>query len=242
MSYYDFYDYKYVTVAEKQAMAKRSIQKAAKKGIQYHPIQIAGTGKKRDTSSSWWGKAWNKNMEQYSDYENRLPRGKSYIRNGMVIDLQIHKGKVTGKVQGTSTKPYSVTITIDPLSKERQKKIQERCEFGISSIESLVDGQFPKELQDLFTAKDGLFPSPKEIHFSCSCPDGAHLCKHVAAVMYGIGVRLDEKPLLFFELRGIDPNSLVEKVITNRLESMLKNVDRPSERILDVDINEMFGI
>lgn len=242
MSYSNYYDYKYVTVAQKQALAKKSIQKAAKKGIKYHPIIVAGNGTKRDTSSSWWGKAWNDNMEQYSDYANRLPRGKSCIRNGMVVDLQIHEGQVTGKVQGTSTKPYSVTITIDPLSKELQKKIQDRCEFGISSVEALVNGQFPKELQDLFTARDGLFPSPQEIHFKCSCPDGAHLCKHVAAIMYGIAVRLDEEPLLFFQLRGIDPQSLVEKVITNRLESMLENCNRPSERILDADISELFGI
>lgn len=242
MSYYNYHNYKYTSIAEKQAKAKQSIQRAAKKGIEYHPIHAAEMGSKRGIASIWWGKAWNDNMEQYSDYENRLPRGKSYIRSGMVIDLQIHKGQVTGKVQGTSARPYSVTITIDPLTKERQKEIQERCEFGISSVEALVNGQFPKELQDLFTAQGGLFPSPKEIHFKCSCPDGAHLCKHVAAIMYGIGIRLDEEPLLFFELRGIDPKSLVEKVVANRLESMLKNSSRPSERILDVDVSELFGI
>ena len=105
-------------------------------------------------------------------------------------------------------------------------------------------GEFPKELQDLFTAKEGLFPSPSEIKFHCDCPDGAYLCKHVAAVMYGIGIRLDQKPLLLFELRGLDPKSLVEKAIANRLESMLKNVDRPSGRILDaqVNTNELFGL
>ncbi len=244
MSYYDNSYYKTPSVSELQAKARKSIERAKKKGVIYDPIVVPGTGSQRKLCTSWWGKAWCSNMEQYSDYANRLPRGQRYCRNGMVIDLQIEKGVVHAKVQGSDRTPYDITITIKPLSQKAIKAIQERCEFGISSLETLVAGEFPKELQDLFTAKEGLFPSPSEIKFHCDCPDGAYLCKHVAAVMYGIGIRLDQKPLLLFELRGLDPKSLVEKAIANKLESMLKNVDRPSGRILDaqVNTNELFGL
>lgn len=238
MSYYGYGFRPYVSVAKQQTMAEKAIKAAKKKGIIYEPVIAKG----RNFCSSWWSQAWCDNLEQYSDYENRLPRGRSYLRNGLVIDLQISKGEIRAKVQGKTSKPYNIVVCIDPLKKEAVERIQQRCEFGITSLDALINGEFPRELQDLFTSKEGLFPTPREIHFDCSCPDGAYLCKHIAAVMYGVAVRLDEKPLLFFELRGIDPQSLVEKAIENRLELMLKNKDRPSSRILQGDVSDLFGI
>ena len=98
-------------------------------------------------------------------------------------------------------------------------------------------------MQELFQGKDGLFPTPKEISFSCSCPDWALMCKHVAAVLYGVGVRLDEQPLLFFELRGIDAGRFIDVTLANRVEQMLANADCKSPRIIsDADAGALFGV
>ena len=138
----------------------------------------------------------------------------------------------------------SITVLIDKLSKERWDKVIDLCNHRIDTLEQLVAGSFPKELEVLFKErKYGLFPSPKEIHFDCSCPYWASMCKHVAAVLYGIGARLDTDPMLFFELRDIDSMELVKKSMESKLDSMLKNADKRSERKLaDKDVFDLFGI
>ena len=95
-----------------------------------------------------------------------------------------------------------------------------------------LNGDFPESLKDIFLGQGGLFPQPREISFNCSCPDWAMMCKHVAATLYAIGTRLDEEPLLFFTLRGIEMDPFVDVVVHNRIESMLSNVDKPSSRII----------
>jgi uncharacterized Zn finger protein len=238
MSYYGFSPY--VLVAEKKAKSLKALAKlkAKNKGIQ--PITIEG----RTLAKSWWGKAWNQNLESYADYSNRISRGRDYVRNNAVLDLKITKGEVRAIVQGSSNKPYTITVLIDKLGKERWDKVIDLCNHRIDTLEQLVAGSFPKELEVLFKErKYGLFPSPKEIHFDCSCPDWASMCKHVAAVLYGIGARLDTDPMLFFELRDIDSMELVKKSMESKLDSMLKNADKRSERKLaDKDVFDLFGI
>lgn len=156
----------------------------------------------RQIVHSWWGKAWCENLERYADYESRLDRGKRYVRTGAVIDLKIKKGKILARVQGTRKTPYKTEIRISPLSEEKCQTIIKKCGQRLDTLEKLLSSDFPEEMKELFQSRNGLFPSPKEISFQCSCPDWALMCKHVAAVLYGVGVRLDENPLLFFELRG----------------------------------------
>lgn len=232
--------YRQLSAEELREKARKSAASASKKGRRYEPLVVQSTGRKLCTS--WWGQAWCDNLESYSDYFNRLPRGKRYVRSGAVIDLVISEGVVKAKVQGSRVKPYTVTIKIDPLPEKSRKIIEERCISGIQSLEDLMAGKFPKDMQDLFRSQDGLFPSPSQIHFDCSCPDWAYMCKHVAAVMYGIGVKLDENPFLFFELRQINPEKLVQKAVANKLEAMLENADRPSKRILKEDPDQLFGL
>jgi len=231
---------KNVTAAEKKEKANRSIAKLKKKDPSIEPIIIEG----RTLVKSWWGKAWNLNLESYADYENRIARGKSYVRNNMVLDLRINKGKVMAKVQGSRAKPYYVEILIDALSDEKWEYVTSLCNHSIDSLEQLIEGKFPKELDVLFKEKKyGIFPSPKEIQFNCSCPDWASMCKHVAAVLYGIGSRLDSNPMLFFELRDIDSQELVKKSVEQKLESMLKNASKKSKReIAEKDISDIFGL
>jgi uncharacterized Zn finger protein len=231
---------KYISAAEKKEKANKSIAKFKKKNPDIEPVIIEG----RTLAKSWWGKAWNLNLESYADYENRINRGKSYVRNNMVLDLKITKGKVTAKVQGTRAKPYDVEILIDALNNEKWKQVTALCNNRIDSLEQLIEGKFPKELDVLFKEKKyGIFPSPKEIRFDCSCPDWASMCKHVAAALYGIGARLDSNPMLFFELRDIDSKELVRKSVEQKLDSMLKNAGKKSKReIAEKDVSDIFGL
>jgi len=238
MAYYDGYEY--VTVAEKKAKAQKSLEKLKKKNPDMAPVIING----RSLAKTWWGKAWNDNLESYSDYSNRIGRGRSYVRNGAVLDLKIISGKISALVQGSRAKPYQVDIAIEPLSKNTWDTITKACEGKIDSLQELLDGKFPKALADLFTAQGkGLFPAPKEICFDCSCPDWATMCKHVAAVLYGVGARLDENPALFFILRNVNIDELVSKAIEQKTETLLKKSGRKSGRVIsDGDIPAMFGI
>lgn len=238
------YDYgsgfpEYVTVAEKKARNQKAIEKLKKKDSDISPVVISG----RKLARTWWGKAWNDNLEKYSDYSNRIGRGSSYVRNGAVLDLKIVPGRVTALVQGSKKKPYQIDITIQPLGKNTWEAITKACEGKIESLQELIEGKFPEALNELFTAKGkGLFPAPKEISFGCSCPDWASMCKHVAAALYGVGVRLDENPALFFVLRNVNIDELVSKAISQKSETLLKKSGRKSSRVIDDDISAMFGI
>ncbi|MBN2221793.1 MAG: SWIM zinc finger family protein, partial [Vallitaleaceae bacterium] len=198
----------------------------------------------RTLAKSWWGKAWNLNLESYADFHNRIARGRSYVRNHTVLDLKISKGLVMAKVQGSRVKPYEVTVQIDALDQKKWNQVVALCNHRVDSLEQLAEGSFPKELEVLFQdRKYGMFPSPKEIHFDCSCPDWASMCKHVAAVLYGIGARLDQNPMLFFELRSLNGDELIRKSMEKKLESMLQNAGKKSKRaISEEEISDLFGI
>lgn len=233
--------YSQPSAAELRRKAKESLQTAKKRGRKYEPI-VAKT-KRGEVCTSWWGQAWCNNLEKYADYASRLERGKGYVRSGAVVDLQIHNGRVLAKVQGRRKTPYNVEIKIGRLSEESVQSIVDRCSARIDSMEKLVSGEFPEELKDIFTLEGGLFPTPREISFSCSCPDWAVMCKHVAAVMYGIGIRFDENPFYFFNLRGIDVDKFINVALESKVEQMLQNADCRSERIIEDDIiSELFGV
>lgn len=238
-SYWDQTYYPQPTESEIHSRAAQTARKASIKGQTLHPVVLSG----RTIAKSWWGKAWCQNLEQYADFETRLPRGQKYVRSGAVVDLQIQKGKITARVQGTRRTPYKIEIRISPLSQQRCDEIMDRCTTRVDTLENLLSGSFPESMKDVFLGDGGLFPTPREISFSCSCPDWAVMCKHVAAALYGVGARLDEDPTLFFSLRGIDTGRFVDVVIANRVEAMLSNVNRPSRRILqDADLTELFGV
>lgn len=237
---YDDEFYEYVPVSEKRRLAQKSIEKLKKKNPDLSPVII--TGKK--LAVTWWGKAWNDNLESYSDYSNRIGRGRTYVRNGAVLDLKMTQGKISALVQGSTSKPYQVTITIQPLSKDVWEAITKDCAGKIDSLHELIEGKFPKALSDLFTTKGkGLFPAPKEIVLNCSCPDWANMCKHVAAVLYGVGARLDDDPTLFFMLRNVNIDELISETINKKSHSLLEKSKAKSRRVIDdTDISGMFGI
>jgi uncharacterized Zn finger protein len=239
--YYDGYGYpRYVSVAEKRARARRKLEQLRKKQPGIHPVVIEGNALAR----TWWGKAWNSNLSKYADYANRVGRGRSYVRHGAVLDLQIGPGQVKALVQGSRDSPYTITIKIKPIGESVWKEIKAACEGQLASLQELLEGRFPKGLAELFTAKgSGLFPSPKEIDFHCSCPDWAYMCKHVAAVLYGIGTRLDEDPSLFFVLRKVKMDDLITQAIRDQSARLLKQAKKKTSRVIDdADLEDVFGI
>src|SRR3954451_20781454 len=204
MSYYFFASQPYVSVAQKRRRSELARKKLQKKGQCIAPVCIEG----RKIATSFWGESWCANLERYSDYESRLPRGRSYVRNGSVLDLQIAKGEVVALVSGSDL--YKTKITIAPVAARRWKAICRDCAGSIDSLVELLQGRLAKGVMDRVCREgDGLFPSPGEIKLSCSCPDWADMCKHVSAVLYGVGARLDEKPQLLFVLRDVDENELI---------------------------------
>ena len=237
--YWDGGTYSQPTASELKRRSEASRKSAEKKGKALEPVVIQG----RTIARSWWGKAWCANLERYADFESRLDRGKRYVKTGAVIDLKIDKGKLSARVQGSRKTPYKVEIRISPLSEERCQEIIAACGRKVENLEKLLAGDFPEELKELFAQKNGLFPAPKEISFSCSCPDWALMCKHVAAALYGVGARLDEDPSLFFTLRGIEMGRFIDVAIANRVELMLQNATQPSERIIaEGEVLGLFGV
>ena len=239
MGYWSYYP-RYVTIAEKKAKAVRKLKQLKKKNPDIEPILLEG----RSIARTWWGKSWNLNLERYADYSNRIGRGRSYLRHGAVLDLRIDSGKVESLVQGTRSKPYSVGIKIKAINKKTWQGIKADCKGKLDSLQELLAGKFPKALGEIFTARgEGLFPSPKEIEFSCSCPDWAYMCKHVAATLYGIGARLDEDPALFFKLRKVKMKDLITQAVEDETRKLLKKAKKKTGRIIaESDIADVFGI
>ncbi len=236
MSRYSFYP-PYVPVAERKRKAAAAAKKlSAKSGRALAPVTLAT----KKIAATFWGKAWCDNLEAYSDYENRLPRGRTYVRNGSVIDLQITNGKVEALVQGSSL--YKIAIGFKPLAPKCWTDFKTRSAGKVTNLLDLLQGRLSKEILTNLTARDtGLFPAPKEIELGCSCPDWADMCKHVAAVLYGVGARLDEKPELFFTLRGVKMEELLSAA-TATATTPLAGASAPGQGLEDSALSEIFGV
>jgi uncharacterized Zn finger protein len=225
----------YVTVAERRRRAVLAMAKLTKKGHSVAPVVIDG----RAIASTFWGKAWCENLESYRDFENRLPRGRTYVRNGSVLDLRIAPREVTAMVSGSSI--YRISVSIDTVAKPHWRSICKDCAGGIDSLVELLQGRLSQGVMERICRQGlGLFPGPKEIRFKCSCPDYAFMCKHVAAVLYGIGARLDQQPELLFRLRAVDEKDMLVG-IDNSLP-MTKSGPAAGKVLEADDLSAMFGL
>ncbi len=196
----------YVPVAARRLKTERALAKLQKTGQVLSPV----TANRGAIAKSFWGKAWCQNLERYSDYTNRLPRGRTYLRNGSVIDLKIGPGEANALVMGSSL--YRVSVKIAEVAGAHWQAIARDCARSIDTLVELLQGQLSTSVMERISrAGTGLFPTPKEISFSCSCPDSAAMCKHVAATLYGIGARLDADPELLFGLRKVDAKELIAR-------------------------------
>jgi uncharacterized Zn finger protein len=235
---YDYYSYgfrPYVSVAARRARAARELATLRKNGRTISPVAIEG----RKIARTFWGEAWCDNLERYSDYVNRLPRGRTYVRNGSVVDLQVGPGLVSALVSGSAI--YDVQVRVGPVPRARWSAICKDCSGAIDSLVELLQGRFSKGVMTRLCEREvGLFPSPKEILFRCSCPDWASMCKHVAAVLYGIGARLDHQPELLFTLRKVDHQDLIAAAGS---ELATKGKRPAGTKVLaSGDLSEIFGI
>ncbi len=233
MSWHQFRPY--VSVAKRRQQAAMTAKKMAKQGQALSPVQPEG----RAIATTFWGLAWCTNLESYSDYSNRLPRGRTYLRNGSVIDLQIAPALITGLVQGSSL--YKIRIQIESLPGSRWKSFCADSAGKVTSLLDLLQGRLSKGvLEAIARPADGLFPTSKQIKMSCSCPDSAGLCKHLAAVLYGVGTRLDEKPELFFTLRSVDMKDLISAATASATQSSA--IQRGNRSLEGEDLSALFGV
>lgn len=231
---------KYMSVGEREELACAALERLRRSRPDISPVTIAG----RALALTWWGKAWNRNLESYADYAYRIQRGRSYVRHQAVLDLRVRPGLVEALVQGGEAKPYKITITIKPLEPDAWQRIISASGGAIDSLSELLEGEFPKALADLFTGHDaGLFPSPKDIALRCDCPDWAAMCKHVSAALYGVGARLDDNPALFFVLRGVNVEDLISRAVSEKSAKLLEKSGTKSRRVIEEpDLETLFGI
>lgn len=220
----------YVSVAQRRRAAASMAKVEAKKGRALLPVHITG----RAIATTFWGKAWCQHLEKFSDYSNRLPRGRTYARNGSVIHLEIDTGSIKAMVSGSYT--YHISIAIKPLPDKKWQALKAQCAGGIDSALELLQGKLSNNVMQTMCDKDnGLFPKPAEIQLNCDCPDWAALCKHLAAVLYGVGARLDQSPELLFVLRGIDYQELISADLAIDTSATVVQLD-------DNDLSAIFGI
>jgi uncharacterized Zn finger protein len=206
-----------------------------KKGINIQPVEIEG----RKIARTFWGEAWCDHLESFSDYENRLPRGRTYVRNGSVCHLEIREGEVQAKVAGSEL--YNLHIRIKTLPAKKWTAMKQRCAGRVGSLLELLQGKLSNHVMQVVTdRKQGLFPLPREISLDCDCPDWAVMCKHVAAVLYGVGARLDEQPELLFKLRGVDHEELIDADAEAAVSAATSR--GRSKRLSDDDLSDVFGI
>lgn len=217
------------------AAKKRAAKRASRAGRQPEPVRMAG----RDIAKTFWGRSWCRSLEGFSDFANRLPRGRTYARNGSVVDLAITRGRVEAVVAGSQV--YDVAIAIAPLSPAKWRAIKTDCATSIGSLLDLLTGRLAHDvMQRLVKPGEGMLPSPREISIACNCPDGASVCKHLAAVFYGIGHRLDTQPELLFVLRGVDQTELVAAATKDSVSQAVRS--DAAHALADGDLAAIFGI
>ena len=220
-------------VAGRRARTAREHVRLAKSGRKLTPIVLDG----RTICRSFWGRAWCENLESYRDFEYRLPRGRSYLRSGAVLDLDVAPGRVSALVSGTNV--YEVRVTVEPLPAKHWQRIRMRCAGQVGSLIELLEGRLSDRVMRVVTDRaEGLFPKPAEIQMQCSCPDWAAMCKHVAAALYGVGGRLDTQPELLFRLRGVDHAELIAEAAS--LDATRTRSGRKT--LADDVLSDVFGI
>lgn len=225
----------YEDVEEQKKRVQKEIARRKKRGEVFEPLTAPAGSKKLCTT--FWGQAWCRNLEAYQDYESRLPRGRSYLRQGNVYQVEITPGEVSATVAGSEL--YETRVRIQPLERGRWLEIVKQGAGEVGSMLDLLAGRLGDGLMRVLTDPEGgLFPKPKEIRFDCSCPDHADMCKHVAALLYGVGVMLDQRPELLFTLRGVDQAEL----LSGASQTTVQEVAQTGEELAGTDLSALFGI
>lgn len=165
---------------------------------------------------------WVEALERMSlGYSNRLARGRTYARAGRTHDLTVKAGEVTAKVTGSRATPYKVRIALGKLPESKWTKAIAAMAGKAQFAAELLAGQMPQEIDAAFKeAGASVFPAKEaDLQTSCSCPDWANPCKHVAATHYVLGEALDRDPFLLFELRGRTKDQVLEALRAARADA-----------------------
>lgn len=227
----------YVPVAERRRQAQERARRQIKKGQALKPVVIEGSR----IASTFWGRGWCKQMESFHDYSNRLPRGRTYVRHGCVVDLQIAPGQITARVSGSRL--YKVAVYIIKLDAEKWKKLVDSCAGKIDSLIDLLQGRLSHKILEILTHPfNGMFPASNQISFRCDCPDWAVMCKHVAAALYGVGARLDQEPELLFTLRRVNQEDLLTAGTRTGALTATSKGGKPRARLKATDLSRLFGV
>ena len=181
----------------------RSVPRKAKGGIKAQSKRGAFGG-------SWWARRWIAVLEGF-DIGARLGRGRSYARRGQVLSINIDKGRVSAKVQGSRSRPYDVVIKVKTLSAAEWKKLAKALSRQALFAAKLLSGEMPQDIESAFKkTRLSLFPEKlRDLATDCSCPDWSNPCKHIAAVYYLIGEEFDRDPFLLFKLRGMSREEVI---------------------------------
>jgi len=180
---------------------------------------IKASSGRGDFAKNWWAKRWIQVLESFN-IGARLSRGKTYARKGQVVSIEIEKGEVTAKVQGSRPKPYKVSISMKTLSPSDWSKLAGAISQQALYSSNLLAGSMPEDIEEVFKqAGLSLFPlKAKDLKTECSCPDWSNPCKHIAAVFYLLGEEFDRDPFLIFKLRGINRDELLKMILENAAE------------------------
>jgi uncharacterized Zn finger protein len=180
---------------------------------------IKAKSKRGAIGEKWWSKRFVSLLESFN-IGARLGRGRSYARKGQVISIEIEKGLVRSKVQGTKPKPYDVTIKLNQISDKDWEKAIDAMSSKALFAAKLLSGEMPRDIEEAFKdAKVSLFPAEKDIETDCSCPDWSNPCKHIAAAYYLLAEQFDEDPFLIFKLRGRTKEEIIEELRERRASS-----------------------
>jgi uncharacterized Zn finger protein len=164
---------------------------------------IASSKTRGAMATTWWSKRFTDVLESYG-LGGRMTRGKSYARKGQVLSLLTANGVLRAEVQGSRSKPYDVTVTMQPPSDAQWASIEELLQSRVGYAAAMLAGEIPTDLEALFVdAGCSLFPSDwRSLRATCSCPDWGDPCKHQAAVLYVFADQLDADPWQLLQWHG----------------------------------------
>jgi uncharacterized Zn finger protein len=205
------------------------------------PLRVVTPSHRQALSDTPWGQAWNRHLMEHSHYASRMPRGRTLLRKGSVMDLDVSPGVITAIVAGTQV--YDITIKVAPLDEDRWAAIQRACHGRIANVVDLLSGDVSPEVMRTVThPEEGLFPQPSDLRCICRCPDESDLCEHSAAVLYAVGIHLDDHPSALFSLRHAAPDALVAQDTATAIAHLTAAPSDVSTTLARTDLADLFGI
>ena len=195
---------RYLSIGARRARALPEMLRLRERGVHVQPIETTG----QIIAQRFWGRRWCDRLDSFTAHDNHLPLGRSLVRNGSVCHLEIRPGALEAMVAGSAL--FRVVVRIPTTEPAAWQALARTCAGRVGSLQDLLRGALPDGVIEAVAGPErGLLPSRSELDPHCGCGDGAALCRHAAAALYGVGRRLDAAPELLFRLRGVDETDLL---------------------------------